>query len=275
MKCDELKLFSYIEGISSDQEREEIEEHLKGCKNCQQKLEQLKFTVDTFTQFYSHQNTKSCPGGEELIFFKYGMMDKDHANEIRRHVDQCPDCQKELRLVHGFEKVEQRIWDRPVDAPPLSEEILVRIEQLKKDSARDRMEQVLRSLLARGKDAITADKIPELLDQYFANVPDTSPAYAIPSDATLSDTQLTLREFSPLTDITFDIGKYEISIKSSEDALTVNIHRGKKPVRNIEIRVETESFGELKGITDIDGICIIEGVPQGPCRLKIGIPRDK
>lgn len=274
MKCDELKLFSYHEGISTDQERNEIEEHLRSCNKCRNKLEQLKFTVETFVRFYAHQNRRSCPSGEELISFKYGMMDEDRASEIYKHVDQCAHCKEELRFVGSFEKEEHTIWDRATDTPLLSEEILAGIEQLKKDSVRDRMERVLKSLLAKGKGAITADKIPELLDQYFARAPDTTPAYAIPSDATLSDTELTLREFSFLTDVTLDIGEYRICLKSSGDFLTVSIQRQKKAVSDVEVTVKTESLGELKERTGADGTCVIKGVPPEPCQLKIRLPDE-
>lgn len=274
MKCEELKLFSYLEGISSDQERNEIEEHLKGCKNCREDLEQLKFAIEAFTQFYAYQSRRTCPSGEELISFEYGMMDEGPASRIRRHVDQCAGCQEDLRLIKGFEKQELTTWHEPVETPPLSEEILARIEQLKERSVLDRMEKVLQSLLAKGRAPITADKIPELLDQYFARTPETTPAYAIPSDATLSDTELTLREFTMLTDITFDIGEYEVSVKGREDAVAVKVLKAKQPVNGVEVRVETESFGEFKGRTGTDGTCVIEGVPPGPCHLKVCIPGE-
>ena len=251
MKCDELKLFSYFEGISGDRERNEIEVHLKDCKRCQQELEQLKFTIRAFTEFYASKDRSNCPSGEELVLFKRGMVDEDHASKIRLHVDNCPDCQKELGLLQAFAKAEDSLRDMPIKAPSLSEGILAKIGQMKKDSMRDRLEKTLRSILAKGKGAITPDKIPELLDQYFARTPDMLSAYALPTDATLSDTQLALREPGLFADITFEIGKYEVLIQSKEGALTVRIYREKKPVKGIEIILETVSSGELRGVTDI------------------------
>lgn len=275
MKCDELKLFSYLEGTSSDQERNEIEKHLKGCNKCREELEQLSFTIQAFTQYYSHHGERFCPGGEELVSFKYSMMDRDRSNEIRRHVDQCPHCQEELRSVDAFEREGPTIWHEAMEPPPLSQEILAGIEQLKERSSRQRMEKVLKNLLAKDKEAITADKIPDLLDQYFARAPDTSPAYAIPSDATISDTELTLRGFTMLTDIVFEMGEYEVSVKSAEDAMAVKVLKAKQPVKGVDVRVETEFLGEFKGRTGTDGACIIEGVPPGRCGLKICMPDKK
>lgn len=274
MKCDELKLFSYLEGISTDAERSEIEEHLRGCKKCREELEQLTSTIQAFTQFYAHQGKRTCPSGEELISFKYGMLDQESASEIRRHVDQCADCQEQLKFLECFEKEEHAISHEPIDPPPLSQEILAGIEQLKNKSIRDRMEKALRSVVDKGKDALQADKIRELLDQVFAPAPATSAAFAIPSDATLSDTELTLREFSLLTDVTIDVGEYRICLKLSVNSLTVSIHRAKRAVSDVEITVKTKSRGEFKGRTDSDGACIIEGVPPGPYHLKIRMPGE-
>lgn len=272
MKCDELKLFSYIEGISSSHEKSEMEDHLRSCDKCRQKLDRLKFTIETFTQYYAHHDRGSCPSGEEIILFKYGQMDKDQANSLNKHIKECSTCQEDLLMIERFEKTEDRVFESAMDAHPLSDEIISKIEQLKKESIRDRFEKVLRSFLEKGKDRITPEKIPELLDHIFAPAQTTVPVYALPSDATLSDTQITLREFSPLTDITFDIREYQISIKSRENSLVFTVHQEKRPIKGVKIMLGTESFKEIKVVTGPDGTCAIENVPGEPSRIKIHLP---
>ncbi|MFH1675351.1 MAG: zf-HC2 domain-containing protein [Pseudomonadota bacterium] len=271
MKCDESKLFSYLEGISSAEERNEIEEHLKSCKRCRDDLDELQFTIDSFTKFYASHGREGCPGGESLISFKYGTMKEEDAAIIREHIDQCSACREELRLIRAFEKEEQKILDSSANHSPLAPELLNRIKKLKKDSLRERMEKVLKSVMAKGKDGITPDSIPKLLDQCFGRPSDISHAYAFPPDTMMSDTELTLREFGMLTDITFEIGEYHIFVKYRENSLAIQVYLRKKPAKNIEVSVAGEAFGELKAVTDSDGACLIKGIPQEPGHLRIRI----
>ncbi len=273
MDCDELRLFSYLEGTVTDAERVEIEEHLRECNNCREALERMKFTVDIFSYFYATEREKTCPSTEELVLFKYNMLDNARKNEITEHIKECPGCREELKILENFDKEEHTIPYSEIKSLGLSDEILSKIEQLGRKSLREKMGHVLRNIIAMGKDAITEDRIDEILDRYFLHAPETSAAYAIPMNAALSDTELKLREISPLEGVSLDIGKYQAFIKVMQNTLEVRVLENGKPVRGAEVRLRGKGLKELKAVTGPDGTCTMEGTFQeGYSHVKVIMP---
>jgi len=275
MDCDELKLFEYLEGVVFDTERLEIEDHLRECSNCREVLERMRFTLELFSSFYAHEREETCPSAEELVLFRYDMLDKARKNEVTEHIKDCPGCREELRILENFDKQEHSIHYNEIRPPGLSDDILSKIEQLGRKSLREKMGDVLRNIISMGKDAITEDRIDEILDRYFLHGPESSSAYAIPMDAVLSDTKLKLREIRPFEEISFDIGEYQVLIKATQDTLTVKVLLNGEPVRGAEVRLKGEGVEEIKANTGPDGACVINALfHEGFSRLKVVMPRN-
>ncbi|MBU1626609.1 hypothetical protein KKB18_04495 [bacterium] len=276
MKCNDLRLFEYLEGISSAKEKKEIEDHLKLCKVCRENFDQLKFTVDVLTDCYTHQIKSSCPTSEELVSLVDNELEEERKKQIIIHAELCPSCQKEIKLLKDFEE-EFKTIDFSMEPPTLSVKVLSGIEKLKRESEKEKLKSVLKKLITKGKEKISKGRINEFLDEYLTLKPvsDFAPVLAFPPDDTLSESDLELREIETLTDFTFELGDYKIDAKLVEAKLTMRISFKKKFLKDVEVIVKSESCGERKCVTDCDGKCEIDGLLIGPFHLKVSVPKKK
>ncbi len=273
MKCDEEILFLYYEGECSDPQRSEMKEHLDGCSRCREKLERMKFTVESFSSLYAREQRSSCPEARDLVLYHDGQLEEVRTAEIFMHVQGCPMCIEELALIDACDVQEHAAAPDTIEPPPLSNDVLDGILHLRQRYLKQRMENVLKNLVSKGRDAITPEKITEIVAQYFAPAMTPVPVHALPAEAAYFDTELTLND-TAICDISVDIGQYSVSLRAVDDMLTVQVMRDGKGVSDVEVIVMTRYLGPRKALTGKDGIGVIVGIRQGPYQIKIRIPDD-
>lgn len=273
MKCDELKLFLYSEGACSDKEKAELEDHLHECNECKEKLDHMKFTSLCFSSFYDQKERLSCPSPEELVLYRDDQLDEKRTTKIFMHVSNCSSCIEELAMITACDESldkEQAV----VEPPELSGDVAKGVSLLKQQHLKKRMENVLKTLVSKGKKALAPETITKIVDQYFNQPMEHAPAYALPAYAAEFDTGLSLSE-TAMCDITVDIGEYSVSLRAIDDILTVQVLREGKGISDVEVIVMTRSLGVRKALTGKDGIGVIVGIQQGPYQIKIRMTEKK
>jgi len=271
MKCSTEKLLDYIDGLCSTQEQKEMQHHLEGCDTCRESLNIFKITKEIFSEYYDKEGRRNCPSGDQLVSYQFKRLKTGDKVRVREHVEQCPYCLDELTLMQDAECELPDILEGNMIHSPLSNGFLEEIDKLKTNNVRNRMEKVLKSLISMGKEAITGDDIPALLDRFFVTSPDVSPSLSFTPDETLSNPEITLQEFGLLNDITIEIDNLTLFIRLAGPDLSLTISDDQGPTKEVEICILSESLGELKGVTDIKGNCLIRGILPEPIKLKINL----
>lgn len=273
MKCDELKLFLSTEGICSEAENDEVRDHLSGCSRCLEKYERMKFAVECFTSYYRGQSRAACPSAEEMIGFQEGELDARRLQTLGKHIGECRECREELALLQACDAESDLSFEGELHPPPLSEDVLGQIAKLKKKNLRKKMEHVLKTLVDKGKDALTPEKINDAIEKYLFQHPEPLPAHALPSAIASFDTDLVLNE-SSVCDVSINIGEYSLSIKAFDDTLIVRVTRGDVGVSGVEVIFMTKYLGMRKTTTGKDGVGVVAGIRRGPYQISVRVPRD-
>jgi len=92
MSCiKEERLYEYLDGILEASEREEVEDHLKGCITCQNKVAELKAFEKDLELFWK-EFRKGCPSPEEMYEYGLGKLAKEDAERISKHLSICYIC---------------------------------------------------------------------------------------------------------------------------------------------------------------------------------------
>lgn len=97
--CEEIseKMMKYIDGLAGEQERKEVDEHLKECKDCQEEFQLLQ-KVSLNMKSLSLLNT-SCPTSELLVRFSEQDVTFNEGKEVRAHLENCSSCRDEVTLL--------------------------------------------------------------------------------------------------------------------------------------------------------------------------------
>ena len=273
MKCDEKRLFLYMEGRCSDSERMEVEAHLKQCRKCRENLEKLSSDVKFVTKVFKSAQISICPENEELVSLVEDELAAGNATRLRDHIAACKECRQKYEQLMIFKQNEEGQLEELPDAPPLSLDNMALIEGLKQQSIRKRLEKVIRTLLKEGKATLSSDRITDVLNQVMPVSHELVHEYAMRNDLMRPDRELTFR-VPGITDISVHMGMYHLNITTCFDSLKVGVLRNGIPQKGMEVTVNSKhSTGESE-ITDKYGECIFTLKVQGPYNVKVSIPDE-
>jgi hypothetical protein len=273
MKCDELKLFLALEGNCTKEEEQDIKGHIARCKRCRTKYERMDLAINAFTAYYRGERRGLCPTAEEIVRIQEGDVDSHRLERLNKHIDSCLACQAELQLLKKCDEEENVDVEGGLAPPLLSPAVQHLIALRQQVSLRNKMEHVLKTLLDKGKEALTPEKINELVEKYLLPAGEPMSVYAMPSDASDFDTELNLNS-NEMCNITITIRKCTLSIRVIDDILTVKVTRSDEGVSGVDVIVMTKSQGQRIVSTDNDGICAIAGIQQGPSQISIRVPDE-
>jgi len=274
MRCDEHKLFLYGEGACTAEEEALIRDHLETCSRCRKTYERMKFAIDCFTSYYRTEGRGSCPSADDLVRFQEGDITGSRRERIRAHIESCPGCTEELELLARCDAQEDPAAERLVHPPPLSHDVLGRIEELGKSTIKDRMENVLKALMDKGRDVLTSERIIETLERYVTGSLQAVPVHAMPLTSATSDTELSLKE-PALCDISLSIQGLDLSILAIGDILTVTAMKDDTGIEGVEIAFTTPEGDVRTTITGENGSGVIEGIRQGHYRISVRVPDER
>lgn len=89
---DDLALLAAVDGEAGAA----IYDHLAHCSACAARAQAF---ADLQAQLRSRLFRLFCPSSEELAAFHQDMLGSERQAEIAQHLDQCPHCQHELRIL--------------------------------------------------------------------------------------------------------------------------------------------------------------------------------
>jgi len=97
--CEDIseKMMKYIDGLAGEQEKKEVDEHLKECKDCQEEfqlLQKVSFNMKSLSLL-----NKTCPSTELLVRFSEQDVTFNEAKEVRAHLENCSSCRDEVTLL--------------------------------------------------------------------------------------------------------------------------------------------------------------------------------
>jgi hypothetical protein len=273
MKCNELKLFLALEGNCTKEEEQDIKGHIASCKRCRTKYERMNLAINAFTTYYRGEKRGLCPTAEEIVCLQEDDVNSHRLEKLNKHIDGCFACQAELLLLKKCDEEEDIASESGLAPPLLSPAVQHLIAQRQQTSLRNKMENVLKTLLDKGKGVLTPEKINELIEKYLLPVAEFVPVHALPSAASDFDTELSLNP-GEVCNITISIRKCVLSIRVIDDILTVKVTRGEEGVSGVVVIVMTKSLGQRSISTGNDGISVIAGIRQGPYQISIRVPDE-
>jgi hypothetical protein len=83
-----------------------VQQHLAQCAYCLERLEEARHMEQRLKGMLLRFD---CPTSQALIDFDGGMLDADQATRILYHIETCPRCQEELRVLRHFLDDEQTV----------------------------------------------------------------------------------------------------------------------------------------------------------------------
>src|SRR5271157_159548 len=92
---DDLRL-PYLEGLLSPEEQSNFEAHLRKCRACTSKLEEMSQWVSTFKD----NAPEMCPEGWEL--FDYVRSGKDPSGMMLSHLKTCASCRADAESFRAY-----------------------------------------------------------------------------------------------------------------------------------------------------------------------------
>jgi hypothetical protein len=91
----EEDLFAFLDGIADAT----LQAHLAGCPSCKARCDELEqWERSLITKLYRF----ACPDSQRLADYHSGFLDKATTATVHRHVEGCPRCQQDLRVLVGF-----------------------------------------------------------------------------------------------------------------------------------------------------------------------------
>ena len=151
MSCiDEKTLYAFLDNSLKEKEKDEVEEHLRQCANCQKREEELKAFEKGLKSFW-RQFRKNCPTPEKLYEHSLGKMPKEEAEKISEHLEFCQICKT---------KYEE------------SEKIAAELEQLAKEELREeipgiQLSEINKGLIKKLVEAINLAETSKVLKESF------------------------------------------------------------------------------------------------------------
>jgi len=97
--CEDVseKMMKYIDGLAGEQDKKEVDEHLKECKDCQEEfqlLQKVSFNMKSLSLL-----NKTCPPPELLVRFSEQDVTFNEGKEVRAHLENCSSCRDEVTLL--------------------------------------------------------------------------------------------------------------------------------------------------------------------------------
>ena len=97
--CEDVseKMMKYIDGLAGEQDKKEVDEHLKECKDCQEEfqlLQKVSFNMKSLSLL-----NKTCPPPELLVRFSEQDVTFNEGKEVRAHLEKCSSCRDEVTLL--------------------------------------------------------------------------------------------------------------------------------------------------------------------------------
>ncbi|MEQ8190746.1 MAG: zf-HC2 domain-containing protein [Candidatus Eremiobacterota bacterium] len=97
--CEDVseKMMKYIDGLAGEQDKKEVDEHLKKCKDCQEEfqlLQKVSFNMKSLSLL-----NKTCPPPELLVRFSEQDVTFNEGKEVRSHLESCSSCRDEVTLL--------------------------------------------------------------------------------------------------------------------------------------------------------------------------------
>jgi len=271
MDCKDINLLDYLEGDLTGDSKEKTEAHIKDCPTCQEELDSLKFTIQSFTHLYTRNLRRDCVSPDQLAQYLDKKLDAHTTACVKNHLLTCEYCQRKLAMMEDFETgfKERKL---ALKIPPFPQDIKNKVADLSKESLSEKIKTILETMVPQKFKGIkiTQDRISDIADKLigFSRLPE--PVYAIRKDATLpSQPEIELREERNLSKIDIDLEGYKVTIDCSEKGIKVSLKSDKYKVRGIKVRLETEFGMKLTGVTDFKGKSIIKDVPMGTYKIKI------
>jgi len=92
MSCfKERILYEFVENNLVKQEKEKIEDHLKECNACKEKVEELSAFERDLNVFW-REFRKKCPAPEDMYAYGLGRLNKNEIERISKHLQLCHIC---------------------------------------------------------------------------------------------------------------------------------------------------------------------------------------
>lgn len=97
--CDDIseKMMKYIDGLADQQEKKEVDEHLRECKDCQEEFQLLQKVSPEMKNL--SLLSKTCPPPELLVRFSEQDVTFNEGKEVRAHLENCSSCRDEVTLL--------------------------------------------------------------------------------------------------------------------------------------------------------------------------------
>ncbi|MES1242577.1 MAG: zf-HC2 domain-containing protein [Acidobacteriota bacterium] len=104
----------YLNGTLDEGESREVREHLAGCEDCRQALEDTRLAAAIYSQHIP---------SEALVALAWGEPPEGHDPEVlERHLQSCPDCAADFELVRTSRQLEEddriSLFSRPAPRAP-------------------------------------------------------------------------------------------------------------------------------------------------------------
>ena len=94
-ELDDRTLLIYLDGQASA----DIAAHIKRCSHCRERARHLALQQGRLiTQLYR----SNCPAPSELGEYHLGMLPVVRAEAVKRHLDECPHCRREIAQLEGY-----------------------------------------------------------------------------------------------------------------------------------------------------------------------------
>lgn len=271
MDCKDINLLAYLEGDLTGYSKKKAEAHIKDCPACQEELDSLKLTVQSFTHLYTQNHRRDCVSPDQLAQYLDKKLDAHTTACVKNHLLTCEYCQRELAMMEDFETgfKERKL---ALKIPPFPQDIKDKIADLSKESLSERIKTILETMVPQKFKGIkiTQDEVSDIADKLMGLSRLPEPVYAIRKDATLpSQPEIELGEERNLSRVDIDLKDYKVIINCTQKGIEVSLKSDKYRVRGIKVQVQTEFGMTFTGITDSKGKVVIKDVPMGTYKIKI------
>ncbi len=270
MDCKDVDLLAYLEGNLTGNLRKKAEAHIKNCPTCQEELDSLKFTIQSFTHLYTQNPRRDCVSPDQLAQYLDKKLDAHTTAFVKKHLLTCKYCQRELAMMEDFEtSFEEK--ELPLKIPHFPQDVKNKIANLTKESLSKKIKTILETMVPQKfKDIkITQDKICDIADKLMGLSPLPEPVYAIRKDATLpSQPEIELKEERNLSKVDIDLEGYKVVINCTQKGIEVSL-KSHKYKKGIKVQLDAELGMTFTGVTDSKGKVTIKDVPMGRYEIKI------